>query len=205
MASFRGHLATAAGLGAVYGGVAYWRLGTGLGMSAIAAGLTTVGGLLPDLDSDSSVPHRTLFRLAAIGAVFLTLQHLLTMYYSIFEGAMILAGTYLAVRYVVATVFRFLTVHRGMFHSIPAMLIVGLGLYLLYGHYPLRDRLFVAGAGMLGFLSHLLLDEFCAVDFQGARLKKPFGSAMKLYSPSWSATTFCYFLLITLGLLVWST
>jgi len=205
MASFRGHLATAAGLGVAYGGAAYWQLGIDPKLAAIGAGLTTIGGLLPDLDSDSSVPNRTLFRLAGAGAVILTFQHILANYYSIMEGAALLAGAYVAVRYVLATVFRSLTVHRGMFHSMPAMLIVGLGLYLLYGHYPSRDRVFVAGAGMLGFLSHLVLDEICAVDFQGARLKKPFGSALKLASSSWSATTFCYFVLITLGLLAWGT
>src|SRR6516225_9081611 len=129
MASFRVHLGTAAGLGVIYGGVAYWRLGTDPKLAAIAAGLTTIGGLLPDLDSDSSVPNRTLFRLAGLGAVYLTFQHLLTTYYSILEGAVILAGVYLAVRYVLGTVFRFITVHRGMFHSIPALGIVGLGLY----------------------------------------------------------------------------
>jgi hypothetical protein len=204
MASFRGHLATAAGLGVVYGGVAYWKLGTEPLLSAIGAGLCTVGGLLPDLDSDSSVPNRTLFRLAGVGAVILTLQHLLTIYHTIMEGAVILAGFYLAVRYGLSMVFRSLTVHRGMFHSIPAMLIVGLGLYVLYGPYPLRDRFFVAGAGMLGFLSHLVLDEICAVDFQGARLKKPFGSALKLYSSSWNANIFCYGVLLTLGLIVWN-
>ena len=204
MASFRGHLVTAAGLGVIYGGAAYWRLGIDPILAAIAAGITAVGGLLPDLDSDSSVPNRILFRLAAVGAVILTFQYLLTTYYSIVEGAVILAGAYLAVRYVLATVFRFITVHRGMFHSIPAMLIVGLSLYLLYGNYAERDRFFMAGAGMLGFLSHLVLDEICAVDFQGARLKKPFGSALKLYSSSWIATTSCYGTLITLGLLAWS-
>jgi hypothetical protein len=204
MASFRGHLATAAGLGVSYGGAAYWRLGIDPKLAAIAAGITTVGGLLPDLDSDSSVPNRALFRLAAVGAVILTFQHLLSTYYSIVEGAIILASAYLAVRYVLATVFRFITVHRGMFHSIPAMLIVGLSLYLLYGTYGDRVRLFMAGAGMLGFLSHLVLDEICAVDFQGARLKKPFGSALKLYSSSWSANTFCYGTLFTLGFLAWS-
>src|SRR5690349_20720369 len=76
MASFRGHLATAAGLGVVYGAAGYWRLGIEPIFAAIAAGLTTVGGLLPDLDSDSSVPNRMLFRLAAVGTALLALRHL---------------------------------------------------------------------------------------------------------------------------------
>ena len=58
MASFRGHLTFSASLGAVYGGWLYWQLGVDWGTSALAAGLTAVGGMLPDLDSDSGIPVR---------------------------------------------------------------------------------------------------------------------------------------------------
>ncbi|MGE3819464.1 MAG: hypothetical protein AB7I30_08515, partial [Isosphaeraceae bacterium] len=48
-------------------------------------------------------------------------------------------------------------------------------------------RAFMAIAVMLGFFSHLLLDEFCSVDLRGARVNKAFGTAIKLWSPSpWS-------------------
>ncbi len=33
----------------------------------------------------------------------------------------------------------------------------------------------------IGFLIHLILDEIYAVDFSGARLKRSFGSALKLF------------------------
>ena len=44
----------------------------------------------------------------------------------------ILAGTYLFIRYGVAETFRRISVHRGMFHSVPAMLIAGLAVFLMY-------------------------------------------------------------------------
>src|SRR5262249_18761734 len=82
------------------------------------------------------------------------------------------------------------TVHRGMFHSIPALLIAGLAAYLLYPARDGRLRLFLAGGVMLGFLSHLVLDEAYSVDFTGARLRlnRYAGSALKLASRSRAAT-----------------
>ena len=104
-----------------------------------------------------------------------------------------------------ADMFRRITVHRGMFHSIPAMLIAGL---LVYLGYPTRDlflRLYLAGGVMVGFLSHLILDEFYAVDFMGVKVRfnKYAGSAVKFGSPSWGATLSTYLLLGVLGFLAW--
>jgi hypothetical protein len=58
---------------------------------------------------------------------------------------------------------------------------------------------------MLGFLSHLVLDELCSVDFTGARLRlnRYAGSALKLWSSSALATFGAYVLLFALGAAVW--
>jgi hypothetical protein len=92
-----------------------------------------------------------------------------------------------------------------MFHSIPAMLIAGLVVYLLYPSDNHRLRLFLAGGVMLGFLSHLVLDELYSVDFMGLRihLNKYAGSALKLVSPSWSATLTTYLVLGLLSYRAW--
>ena len=92
-----------------------------------------------------------------------------------------------------------------MFHSIPAMLITGLVVFLLDHSPRLQDRLFLAGGIMLGFLSHLVLDEIYAVDFMGIKLKfnKFAGSAVKLWSASKPATAATYGILILLGALAW--
>ncbi len=54
---------------------------------------------------------------------------------------------------------------------------------------------------MLGFLSHLVLDELCAVDFRGLKVSvnRFAGSALKLASPSWQATGLTYALLLALA------
>ncbi len=56
---------------------------------------------------------------------------------------------------------------------------------------------------MLGFLSHLVLDELYSVDFMGlrVRLNKYAGSALKLASRSWPATLTTYVILAGLGFL----
>ena len=92
------------------------------------------------------------------------------------QTIVILAGVYLLIRYGISELFKRYTVHRGMFHSIPAMLIAGLAVFLMTrtaNKEPelLLERLYLAGAVMLGFLSHLVLDEIYAVDFMGAKLK----------------------------------
>ena len=96
------------------------------------------------------------------------------------------------IRYGLSHLFKHLTVHRGMFHSIPAMLIAGLIVFLLDHGSDLTVRLFLAGGVMIGFLSHLVLDELCSVDFMGMHLKKSAGSALKLVSKSLPATLICY-------------
>src|SRR5262249_22796680 len=117
----------------------------------------------------------------------------------------VMAATFLLIRYVLSAVFKRLTVHRGMFHSIPALLIAGLAVFLVFRDSTKVDRLYFGGAVALGFLSHLALDEIYSVDFMGVRLKlnRYAGSALKLASPSWMATAFTYLLLLGLGYLAW--
>ena len=207
MASYRGHLLTAGVLGVGYAWAGTWMWGLDWGPAALGGGLTALGGLLPDLDSDSGVPVRELFGLAAAASPILALGRLQEAGYSPEQIIVMLAGLYLFVRYGVSAFFKRRTIHRGMFHSIPALLIAGFGVFLLYGNPDLKVRLFVSGAVMLGFLSHLVLDELCAVDFNGVLLtgNKYAGSALKWFSPSWLANSITYLLLITLAGLTWLT
>lgn len=197
MAGFRMHITVSGAVGVVYGGFAVQPLGFPTETGILAAGLTTVGGMLPDLDSDSGVPVREMFGLAAVVMPLLLIPRLVYLDVSR-EGilATMLFG-YVLIRYVVANVFKRFNVHRGMYHSIPAMLIAGLIVYLGY-HSPDRNLRILLGIGvMLGFLSHLILDEIYSVDLRGIRikLKSSAGSALKFFSPSLYATTVCYAIL----------
>jgi hypothetical protein len=96
---------------------------------------------------------------------------------------------------------KYVTVHRGMFHSIPAMLIAGLVTFLTYQHPVFELRVFLGVGVMLGFLSHLVLDEVSGVDFRGLapELHKYAGTSVKLQSTSWLANVFSYSLMLALG------
>jgi hypothetical protein len=206
MASYRGHLMLAVPLGAAYGSLSLLQPEWDWGPIFLGAGFCAIGGVLPDLDSDSGVPQRELFgTMSAVAAALL--YHPLHVRLGLpVERALVFVGLfYFLIRYAGAALFRHITVHRGMFHSIPAMLIAGLVVYLVYPTPDLTLRLYLAGAVALGFLSHLVLDEFYAVDFNGARVKfnKFSGSALKFGSHSWLATLATYALLISLGYLAW--
>jgi membrane-bound metal-dependent hydrolase YbcI (DUF457 family) len=197
VAGFRTHITVSGICGVVYGGAAVQPLGFHWDAAVLAAGLTTASGMLPDLDSDSGVPVRELFSLAAIIGPLLLIPRLEHMDLSRETILAAMLFGYIFIRYVVANLFKQFTVHRGMYHSIPAMLIAGLGVYLAY-HSPNRNlRLLLAGGVMIGFLSHLILDEIYSVDFRGVKikLKSSAGSAVKLASTSFFATITCYLIL----------
>src|SRR5438034_10186596 len=114
MASYRGHLMFSTTLGAAYGGVAAWQLGYDWASAALGGGLTALGGLLPDLDSDSGVPVRELFGLAATLTPLLLVQRFTAQGWSGEELLVILAIVYLFIRYGLSEFFKRVTVHGGM-------------------------------------------------------------------------------------------
>jgi membrane-bound metal-dependent hydrolase YbcI (DUF457 family) len=205
MASYRGHLVFSATLGAAYGAAAAWQWGMDWGPVLLGAGLTTLGGLLPDLDSDSSVPVREVFGLAATVTPLLLTRRIMSHGFTGEQTLVILCAIYVLIRYGIRTLLARLTVHRGMFHSIPAMLIAGLTVFLCYHSPSSAIRLYLAGGVMLGFLSHLVLDELYGVDLMGAKLSlnKHTGSPLKFVSASWIATVTTYGLLGGLGYLTY--
>jgi hypothetical protein len=192
-------------LGAAYGTVGAVYAHLDWGPALLGAGLTTLGGLLPDLDSDSGVPVRELFGLMAAATPFLILGRLRNSGLSPEQILVILGAVYVFVRYGVSEFFKQATVHRGMFHSLPALCIAGLVVFLLYDSPNVYLRMYLAGGVMAGFFSHLLLDELYAVDFNGVRIRLNnfAGSALKLFSPSWIANTITYSVLFALAGLAW--
>lgn len=205
MASYRGHLMFSTALGLGYGAAAIWLTDFHWITAALGTAITSVSGLLPDLDSDSGVPVRVLFTVAAVLTPVLLLTRILALAMPLPQTALVLVGIGLVIRYPFAAIFKRLTVHRGMFHSIPGMFITGLIVFLGFQHRDVSVRLFLAGATMIGFLSHLVLDELCSVNFEGAKihLNKAAGSALKLFSSSRGASLVAYAILGGLAFLAW--
>jgi len=190
MANFKTHLAVAAAFSGV--------LATGFLEVGVAAPrdvglyfvMGTLGGILPDIDADNSIPGRMMFSFFALVIAFLALFSLAGVF-SIAELSILWAVTYVVVRYVIFLMFARLSVHRGVFHSLLAAAFFGFLTTSLAYHL---FRLSTLGAWMtglfvsVGYVIHLVLDEVYSVDLTGARVKRSFGTALKLISSNVKTT-----------------
>jgi hypothetical protein len=203
MAAFKQHVTFSSLLGVGYaGGLMY--LGVDWVHAALAGGLCAVSGMLPDLDSQSGRPVRELFGLAAIASPLLLAHRLRHAGMSPEEIVLMGAGLYFLIRFGLPWLFKHVTVHRGMFHSIPAALIASELVFLAHDCPEHYGRLMLAGGVMLGFLSHLVLDEISSVDARGLtlRLNSAAGSALKFASKSKMATLTAWLMLASLTYVV---
>ena len=181
MAGFKTHITTSCIVGAGYGVAGYALLGAPFPTCILSAGLCGLAGILPDLDSDSGVPIRETMTFASAVIPMLMIDRFQAMGWS--HETIVLAGgiLYFGVRFGVAALIKRYTVHRGMWHSLPVAAIFGLLAFLICSCDDMTLRLFKTGAVVLGFMVHLILDELWAVDLKKMRLKKSFGTAMKLW------------------------
>jgi hypothetical protein len=202
MAGFKMHIGTSTVLGAACGTAAALVYDVPPSTCILAGGLCSVSGMLPDLDSGPGVPLRESVSFAAAVVPMLLIDRFKQMGMS--PESMVLAGgaLYLFIRFGIGKLLRKFTVHRGMFHSIPALAIVGELAYLICAHENPWIRAFNAGAVMLGFASHLVLDEIWSIDFSHLRLKSSFGTAIKFWGDCWWANLATYANVIILALLI---
>jgi membrane-bound metal-dependent hydrolase YbcI (DUF457 family) len=189
VAAFKEHVTFSSLIGVGFAAGA-WQLGVEWSHAALAGVLSGFSGMLPDLDSASGKPVREIFGVTAAAVPMLALRRWHDSSATIEAQILLALAIYLAIRFGGAWLLGRLTVHRGMFHSIPAAFIAA-GLALLthdcdHGH----GDFILAGGILLGYLSHLVLDEIYSVDMRGLSIKlnKSAGTALKLFSPSAVAT-----------------
>jgi LexA-binding, inner membrane-associated putative hydrolase len=202
MAGFQTHISVSTLTGVGYGIWGY-HCGAPLETCILGGGLCSVAGMLPDLDSDSGRPVQEMSAFAAAVVPLLMLERFQTLGWS--REMMVVAGAaiYAAIRFGVAEVFKRYTVHRGMWHSIPACLACGVLAFLIVAGQDLAPRLYKAGAVSLGFFTHLLLDELWSLNLRSGRLnvKKSFGTALKFLGQNSGANAVVYLTLGGLALL----
>jgi hypothetical protein len=184
-------------LGTVYAGAAWMFAGVHWLYGSVAALLTTMSGLLPDLDSDSGVEMKGFTGILGVLVAVAVWQKMAQVNpapaFEYHLWAVVCA--YVLVRHGLRRIATRLTVHRGISHSMPTCAVWGALTYLYYPTDFHLLRLVMGVAVMLGFFSHLLLDEICSVDLRGARLNKAFGTAIKFWAPSPWTTVGMYGLL----------
>jgi hypothetical protein len=186
MAGFKTHLtvSTLAGIG--YGAGAYWLYHAPAQTCIFAAGLCSVSGMLPDVDSDPGRPLKESLSFAAAVVSTMLVDRIQQFGVSMEMIVLASAAMYLLIRFGASALLRRFTAHRGMFHSLPAAVLFGeVAFLLMSGEWPLRC--YKAGAVSLGYLSHLILDEMYSVQYVRGRmaLKRSFGTALKLFDRKW--------------------
>jgi membrane-bound metal-dependent hydrolase YbcI (DUF457 family) len=205
MANYQTHLT-----GGVLIGAAAALVGAGLGMITavempFVAMVGTWGGLAPDLDSDNSRPVQIMATYATIITPCVALWRLPFLHETLLRGVVSWIIIAAIVRGPICLALKRLTEHRGIFHSIPAALIFGCLGFLWSGRrvddIPLQTAVGLSAAA--GYFTHLVLDEIWAVDFEGRRLKRSFGTALALWSPSKLTTALAYAILVILAGLTW--
>jgi hypothetical protein len=152
-----------------------------------------LGSVLPDIDLKDSRASRALFSGLAVFFSFIVL-FINAANYSIAELWLLWLGSFLLVRYAAEALFHRFSYHRGIWHSITAALFWWFLTAIVF-HYVMGTHEGVAwlagGFMFIGYLTHLILDEIYSVNLLGQRLKRSFGSAMKLFDshkPGESAT-----------------
>ncbi len=184
MADFRTHITVAALSGGL---MATTAMAASLVTPVQAASLTlaaSIGGILPDIDLNNSRQSRFLFSgLGTILGFAVLFQFAKTL--SIAELWLIWLAVYVLFRVVVWNAFHRFTIHRGVFHSLLANLFFALGTVVVMNKLLGEGAFFswmLGGFVFAGAMVHLLLDEIYSVDFAGNRVKRSFGSAVKLLS-----------------------
>jgi len=191
MADFKTHVTVAAILSGPLAASAFI-MGFATMSDAILYALAgTLGGMLPDIDSDESIAIRIVFRL--LGALVAGLTVVLCVnqlpHWQVLALALV---SYLLVRFPIQWGFEQLTIHRGTLHSLLANLMFTLISAAISFHVFDLSAKTAWGVGAFIFFGstiHLILDELYSIELSGMRVKRSFGSALKLtdWSEPWTS------------------
>ena len=170
----------------------------------VAAGLCSVSGMLPDLDSDSgytSARNQPFYLCSSSDFDDPSISR--SWIYGRRHGGRVDAAVHRN-SFCCGGVFKRYTVHRGMWHSVPAAAVAGLIAYLVMPCQSDALRVYKSLAVVLGFMVHLVMDEIWSVDTSGGiRFKKSFGTALKFFGSDTLANVSVYGKLLLLLALAW--
>ncbi|MFT5700337.1 MAG: membrane-bound metal-dependent hydrolase YbcI (DUF457 family) [Desulforhopalus sp.] len=203
MAAFKTHLAggvIVGGCSAVIG-LTTFHLSYIQAISVFIMG--TVGGLLPDIDSDTGKPLALIFGTVSVLLPVLLLHKLptgkqlspefLVSYFVI---------SYVVINYFICGIIKTMTAHRGILHSLPFAVLMGQVGYLLFRSSGENIATLIGISVFAGSLTHLLLDELHSLSLKYYIIpvvKSSFGTALKVKTNNFFATGALYLLVIVAG------
>jgi membrane-bound metal-dependent hydrolase YbcI (DUF457 family) len=185
MANFKTHIAGAAGVSGVATATLLASDFINPNEAFLLFTLGTIGGILPDIDSPTSIPYKVAFHFFSV--IFAFLAIFAKSDYSIIEMIILWSAVYFLSRNVFFPLFDKYTHHRGIFHSVPMAILIGIVTsIILEKMFWFREFTAVWGGVFIafGYLVHLTLDEMYSVDLMNQRFKKSFGTAFKFWSES---------------------
>ncbi|MCU7835836.1 MAG: metal-dependent hydrolase [gamma proteobacterium symbiont of Taylorina sp.] len=199
MADFKAHLVGGVVVGSVFSAISLISFGLNIVQSFAIFTMGLLGGILPDLDSDSGkplalisgsvsvlIPALLLSKINTISAINSTSPEFLISYFTL---------CYLIINYVICELIKKMTKHRGIMHSIPFSFFSAEMVYLLFSSSGKQIATMAALTIFFGCLIHLILDELNAFYFKFGFipiLNKSSGTALKLYSQDLWANFFMF-------------
>jgi len=204
MAGYRTHLTWSATVGVGLGACAKLFYGVDVPQSVLGGVLCALGGVLPDIDSDGSTAYqRCMGTIAGSFAIILAsrLGDFIREPETVITAS---AVAYFFIFYGIGSIVKKLTAHRGMCHSIPFGVIAAEIIFILSSG-DTQLRLFKSFAIFLGVMVHLTLDEIYSFEVGKAslernhtlvRVKKSFGTAIKLIDYQHMKSTICFYIVV---------
>lgn len=181
MANFERHLEIAAIVGGAASIVLLRSDVVATGGAVVLWSACCVGGILPDVDLGGSTAARNVF--IGLGLICTLAAAIGLSSYNVLEIWAACVAVYLGVRYGLKKGLSKVAEHRGVFHSVLCGIffwfIVTVSSYYVLGFTGLFSWV-IGSFVFLGFMVHLVLDEVYSVDIEGFRIKRSFGTALKL-------------------------
>jgi hypothetical protein len=164
----------------------------------------TIGGILPDIDSENSKPIQIAFKIISTLLPFVAILFF-AKDMSIFSILLIWFSTSLILHFLFFKAFINVTIHRGIFHSIPMGLLMGQLTIIILHNLFFTEIIQATLCGIFlffGFIIHLILDEIVSLNVLGLYMKKSLGSALKIYDKKNIKGTIILYILITISFLL---
>ena len=162
MPGYKTHITWSSVAGVGLAGVARLVYNVPLHQAVFGGLLCSLGGVLPDIDSNNSRAYRRCIATISGTSVLLLANRLRD--FNLEPEAVVITcvAVYFFITYVVGGVVQKFTVHRGMCHSIPFAIIASEIIFILSSG-SMQLRLFKAASIFIGVLIHLMLDEFNSI------------------------------------------
>jgi len=149
--------------------------------AVISFALGAIGGFLPDIDLSYSKAIKNILNILFFLIAIITIKNTIHTH-NMAEVITYIGIIYIVLYYPILEIFQKYTSHRGLFHSIPVALICAMITIIISNKVFKYNYIssYVNGISILiGYISHLVLDEIYSVNFKNKRIKKSLGSALK--------------------------